>query len=95
MNIKIEREEDGREGRFVIYENDVFAGEMTYQWAGTSKVIIDLTGVENAFGGKGYGKMLVMSAVDFARANNIKIMPLCPFAKAQFEKDASIQDVKF
>lgn len=39
--------------------------------------------------------MLVMSAVDFARANNIKIMPLCPFAKAQFEKDASIQDVKF
>lgn len=50
--IKIEREDNGQKGRFVIYENETFAGEMTFSWAGENKFIIDHTGVENLFGGK-------------------------------------------
>ena len=53
---KIEREDNGKKGRFVIYENDEFAGEMTFTWAGKNKFIIDHTGVEEAFGGKGLEK---------------------------------------
>ncbi|MDY7394876.1 GNAT family N-acetyltransferase [Aureibaculum sp. 2210JD6-5] len=92
---KIEREDNGKKGRFVIYENYEFAGEMTYTWAGESKFIIDHTVVEDKFGGKGFGKKLVMKAVDFARENNLKILPLCPFAKAVFDKVEEIQDVRF
>ncbi|MGJ8667525.1 MAG: GNAT family N-acetyltransferase [Patiriisocius sp.] len=92
--IKIEREDNGKKGRFVIYENDEFAGEMTYTWAGESKFIIDHTGVEEKFGGKGFGNKLLMQSVEYARKKDIKIIPLCPFAKKVFDKDDSIKDVR-
>ena len=91
--VKIEREDNGKKGRFVIYENDEFAGEMTFTWAGKEKFIIDHTGVEEIFNGKGYAKQLVMAGVDYARENDLKIIPLCPYAKSRFDKDKSIGDV--
>jgi uncharacterized protein len=93
--VRIEREDNGSKGRFTIYEKDEFAGEMTYVWAGASKFIIDHTSVEQKFGGKKYGHMLLVKAVEFARDKDVKILPLCPFAKAQFDKDSSIVDVKY
>jgi uncharacterized protein len=92
--LKIEREDNGRKGRFVIYENDELAGKMTYVWAGTSRFIIDHTGVEENFIGRGLGKQLVMKAVEYARNNNLKILPLCPFAKKVFDKDKGLEDVR-
>ena len=38
---------------------------------------------------------MLAKAVEFARQNNIKIMPLCPFAKSVFDKVAEYQDVLF
>ena len=46
-------------GRWVIYENGGEAGEMTFTWAGDNKFIIDHTGVDEKYGGKGYGKQLL------------------------------------
>ncbi|MDP4271345.1 MAG: GNAT family N-acetyltransferase [Bacteroidota bacterium] len=92
--VKIEQEENGKKGRFVIYEDDQFAGEITYVWADDSKIKIDHTRIGEAFGGKGYGKQLVMKAVEFAREKGIKIVPICPFVKATFERDESIRDVR-
>lgn len=89
----IEIEDNGKKGRFVIYEDEKFAGEMTFTWAGKTKFIIDHTGIEEEFGGKGFGKQLVLKSVEFARKENIKIIPLCPFAKSVFAKDKSIQNV--
>ncbi len=92
---KIEREDNGKKGRFIIYENDEEAGEMTYTWAGENKFIIDHTGVEERFGGKGYGKQLVMKAIEFAREKEVKILPLCPYAKKVFDSNDSLNDVRF
>lgn len=36
-----------------------------------------------------------MKAVNFARDNNVKILPLCPFAKKVFDSDNSLKDVMF
>lgn len=91
----IKREDNGKKGRFVIYENEEEAGEMTYTWAGENKFIIDHTGVQERFGGKGYGKQLVMKSVEFAREKEIKILPLCPYAKKVFDSDNSLNDVRF
>jgi len=44
--VTIEREDDGKKGRFALYEDGDFAGEMTFTWAGETKIIIDHTGVE-------------------------------------------------
>ncbi|HLS29628.1 MAG TPA: GNAT family N-acetyltransferase [Flavobacteriaceae bacterium] len=90
---KIEREDNGKKGRFIIYENDEEAGEMTYTWAGKEKFIIDHTGVKEEFGGKGLAKELVIAGVEYARENDLKIIPLCPYAKSRFDKDESIRDV--
>lgn len=95
MMIRVEREDKGHKGRWVIYDNEVFAGEMTFTWAGNNKFIIDHTAVDEKFGGKGYGLQLVMKAVEFARAEKLQIIPLCPFAKKVFDKDKSLDDVKF
>jgi uncharacterized protein len=92
--INIEREDNGKKGRFVIYVDDEFAGEMTYVWAGESRFIIDHTGIEENFGGRGLGKQMVMKAVEYARNNNLKILPLCPFAKKVFDTEEGIQDVR-
>lgn len=93
--VRIEREEEDNKGRFAIYANDEFAGEITYVWVGASKFIIDHTFVEQKFGGREYGQMMLKKAVEFAREKQVKILPLCPFAKAQFDKDSSIADVKY
>ena len=90
----IEREDNGKKGRFVIYEDDQFAGEMTYVWAGESRFIIDHTGVEDGYAGRGLGKQLVMKAVAYARSNGLKILPLCPFAEKVFDRENDIQDVR-
>lgn len=91
--MKIERINDANKGFFRAVEDDVQAGLMTYSWAGTDKFIIDHTEVNPDFSGQGVGRKMVMDAVDFARANHIKIIPLCPFAKSVFDKEAEIRDV--
>lgn len=91
MNIK--RQDDGKKGAFAAMEENVQAGLMTYTWAGNDKFIIDHTEVDPDFGGQGVGKKMVMAAVEFARENDFKIIPLCPFAKSVFEKVAEIRDV--
>lgn len=91
--MKIERQDDGKKGAFTAMENDVQAGLMTFTWAGTDKFIIDHTEVNPDFSGQGVGKKMVMDAVAFAREKNLKIIPLCPFAKSVFDKEAEIRDV--
>lgn len=93
--VRLEREDDGKKGRFVIYENGEEAGQMTFTWAGETMFIIDHTEVDPSHGGKGYGRMLVMEAVTFARDNGLKIMPLCTYAKSVFDKTEDIRDVLF
>jgi len=71
------------------------AGHITYTWAGADKFIIDHTDVNPDFNGQGVGKQLVLAAVDYARQNGLKIMPLCPFAKSVFDRNADLGDVRF
>lgn len=67
--------------------------EMTFSMAGDRLLIIDHTEVSDALRGKGAGKQLVEAAVLYAREKKLKVMPLCPFAKAVFEKTKSYHDV--
>ncbi len=80
-------------GEFLATMEGQKAGLMTYSWAGEDRIIIDHTEVEPAYNGKGVGKELVYKAVEFAREKNLKIIPLCPFAKAMFQKNEDIRDV--
>lgn len=82
----IQQRDDGRKGAFYIEETGEQLAEMTYVWAGTGLFIIDHTEVSEKLAGKGAGKQMVQRAVDFARERQVKIKPLCPFAKSVFDK---------
>lgn len=86
-------ESSGSKGSFYVEENQKRLAEMTFSMAGETLMIIDHTEVSDALRGKNVGKQLVAAAVDFARKKNIKILPLCPFAKSVFDKIAEYADV--
>lgn len=88
----ITREDGPTGGRYVTIV-DGHEAEMTYSRAGETRIIIDHTGVPEALKGRGVGKKLVEAAVNDARAENFKIIPLCPFAKATLDRTPEWQDV--
>lgn len=94
-NMKIEHFNTTEKGFFKAIDNGNDAGRMTYTWAGADKIIIDHTEVNPEYRGENIGENLVMEAVKFAREKQIKIMPLCTFAKSVFDKNQDIKDVLF
>ena len=82
-----------KKGSFFIEIEGKQEAEMTFVFAGEDKIIIDHTGVNPGNEGKGLGKQMVAQAVTYAREKNIKIIPLCPFAKKVFDKTPEFRDV--
>ena len=91
--MEIKQNNSESKGEFIAMIDGQQAGKMTYSWAGDQKFIIDHTEVDPIYKGQGVGREMVYKAVEYARGNHLKIVPLCPFAKATFEKNKEIQDV--
>ncbi|HLP13892.1 MAG TPA: GNAT family N-acetyltransferase [Flavobacteriales bacterium] len=91
--MEIKHEIIGSKGSFMAIVDGKHAGLMTYSKAGDDKIIIDHTEVDPVYKGQNIGKQLVMAAVEMARIQKIKIMPLCPFAKSVFDRTAELKDV--
>jgi predicted GNAT family acetyltransferase len=91
--IEIRKNESGLKGFFGAFDGDTEAGRISYIYAGKTRMILDHTEVNELYNGQGIGKKILMKIVDFARANKIEIIPLCPFAKSVFDKTESIRDV--
>ncbi len=89
----VQQRDNEHKGEFFVEQAGERLAEMTYSWAGTDKFIIDHTDVSDTLRGQGVGRYLLDAAVQFARDRQVKIIPLCPFAKSVFQKDANIQDV--
>lgn len=68
-------------------------GEMTWSDAGPDIMIIDHTFVDPAFRGQKLAGKLVATGVEVARRTGRKVIPLCPYAKAEFERKAEYHDV--
>lgn len=90
--LPIEREERPSNGRYVVRLGGDEA-EMTYSHAGESMTMIDHTAVPEAMPGLSVGQALVQRAVEDARAEGRSIVPLGPFAKAQFAGHPDWHDV--
>lgn len=67
--------------------------EMTYVISGEDIIIIDHTLVSDQLGGQGVGKLLLKEVVEWARDEKKKIIPLCPYAKVQMEKNQEYHDM--
>lgn len=93
--MNIQQQDNTKKGAFFSEVNGKRVAEMEYTWAGEDKFIIDHTDVSDTLRGQGVGRHLLDAAVRFAREKQIKILPLCPFAKSVFDKDPTIHDVLF
>ena len=76
------------ENRFYIGESEEERiAEIHFVPTGATQIIVDHTEVSDQLKGTGAGKKLVERIVQYAREENKKVVPLCPFAKAQIEKN--------
>lgn len=80
--------------KFYIGDSEETAlAEMGYIINDDGVVEIDHTLVSDELGGKGVGKLILKDLVDWARSENKKIKPLCPYAIAQMEKNVEYHDL--
>ena len=89
---EIQHEHSGHRGAFFLERDGERLAQMTYTVAG-SRVIIDHTDVDDRLRGTGMGRKLVEAAVEWARKENARLMPLCPYAKSVFDKTPEYADV--
>ncbi|WP_331487317.1 GNAT family N-acetyltransferase [Macrococcoides caseolyticum] len=66
--------------------------EITFQSSGDA-IVIDHTYTDPKLRGQGIAKQLVERAVDYARENNLKVVPLCPYARVVMERDLEMQSL--
>ena len=91
MNIK--NKKIGTKGMFYVSKDEKIVAEMVYTMPSPDKMIIEHTEVNEELKGQNVGFQLVKTAVEFARAHNIKIIPLCPFANSVFKRKPEFADV--
>ncbi len=78
---------------FYVGEENWREAEIHYIHSGNHTIIVDHTIVTDSLRGQGVGQALVKRLVEFARMKGIKIMPLCPFARSQFDRHEDYADV--
>ena len=91
----VQVEEKGHRGAFFIAREGARVAELTFSATPDRKlVILDHTDVSESLRGQGVARKLVEAAVVWARRTNVKLMPLCPFAKAVFDSEPEFGDVR-
>ena len=94
MESPIKHRENDLMGMFYMEGEKGVIAELTYTKSSNGIITIDHTEVKQQYEGQGKASRLVAEAVKFARTNNLKIEPLCPFTEVMFEKYEEYSDVR-
>lgn len=84
-------EEDKK--RVAAYDDGACIGEITYKESADSWQA-DHTYVKDEYRGRSIAERLLDGLADQARAQNKKIVPICPYVVLKFEKNSKYDDVK-
>lgn len=75
--------------RFVVTENGD-AAELAYRTAG-NQIIFLHTGVPAALEGRGIGSALAKAGLEYARQQELEVVPLCPFVRSYIGRKPEYQ----
>jgi predicted GNAT family acetyltransferase len=89
----VQQKENNGNGSFYVEADGKVLAEMEYTMPAANKMIIAHTEVDDTLSGKGVGLQLLHALVEYARTEQIKVIPLCPFAKVMFDKKPELRDV--
>jgi uncharacterized protein len=78
--------------RFVLRHGGREAGELTYQRAGNRAALLH-TEVLPQLRGQGLARQLVLASVQWARAEKIRLTPVCWYTKVVLERSSEFVDV--
>lgn len=87
----LEMKQDGNS--FYLGEASDKTAEIHFVPNGNNLIIVDHTFVSESLRGQKVGDALVKRIVEYAREEQLKILPLCPFAKSQFDRHSEYHDV--
>ena len=78
---------EGPQGAFYIEADGRRVAELTYTLPGPGKMSVNHTEVDKSLEGKGIARRLVDEAVNYARTQHRKIIPVCPYVHAVMMKN--------
>jgi len=82
---------EAENNRFAIHVEDETA-VLDYKLF-KDKVSYDHTGVPRSLEGKGIGSRLAKAALDWARQEGLRVIPVCPFVKSYIERHPEYADL--
>lgn len=91
---KIVHETTDNGGIFTIFVEDQKAGYLSYTNVDEKTVDAEHTKVYPEFEGKGIGKQLLSALVEYARDNDLGIIPTCSFVSHAFDKGHDYDDLR-
>jgi predicted GNAT family acetyltransferase len=91
----VQVKQKGRRGAFVIDKDGTRAAELVFSSSPDGRVVtLEHTEVSESLRGQGVARKLVEAAVAWARQKNVKLVPVCPYAKAVFDREPQFGDVR-
>ncbi|MCG3174158.1 MAG: putative protein YjdJ [Myxococcota bacterium] len=85
MQHQIQHQHGHNHGSFFIAENGVRVAELNYRMDGGAALLLH-TFVDPSLRGGGVGMLLIEAAVDWARRENKKLVPVCSYAHWAFSR---------
>ena len=88
--VSIEREELNGVHEFVLRVDGERLGFLEFTRPDAGVMRIEYVEVDPDLRGTGLGRQLVEKAVAFAKDNQLKVVPICSYARAVIQRDATL-----
>jgi len=88
--VSIEREELDGVHEFVLRIDGERHGFLEFTRPDVGVMRIEYVEVDPSLRGSGLGRQLVEKAVAFAKEAELKLVPICPYARAVIQRDANL-----
>ena len=91
---QFQHQDNAQKGEFFLNNAaDQRIAEISYVWRDASTIVADHTWVDDSLRGQGVARQLLDVLVEYAREQQLKIVPVCSYVVVMFKRDQSLLDV--